>query len=215
MKEVVVVKVVAKLETRDDNGNDQDTIVSLQDGQDTDRIYIIKSQDICITVILMNFILEGNLSLIQKGNNNINKRNEGQELKEMASIPEQKRILLVDDEPDLCMLYQIILHEAGYICDAYKDPIKALQEFKSDYYDLIMLDVKMPKLNGLELCNKIREIDRDVPVSFITASQPFVQIMEYSKYSSLSNIHYIQKPITNEDLAKRVEELINKEIKTI
>jgi CheY-like chemotaxis protein len=58
----------------------------------------------------------------------------------------RNRILLVDDEPDLCMVYQIVLQDAGYECIPYTDSVKALQEYRPNYYDLILLDIKMPVL---------------------------------------------------------------------
>jgi CheY-like chemotaxis protein len=60
----------------------------------------------------------------------------------------RRRILLVDDEPDLCMVYQIVLQDASFECISYTDSVKALQEFRPYYYDLILLDIKMPVLNG-------------------------------------------------------------------
>jgi response regulator receiver domain-containing protein len=82
----------------------------------------------------------------------------------------KKRILLVDDELDICMVYQMMLEDAGYECISYTDSVKALQEFKPYFYDLILLDIKMPLLNGFELCKKIREIDKTVHIIFITSS---------------------------------------------
>src|SRR5919197_705221 len=84
-------------------------------------------------------------------------------------------VLLVDDEPDICMVYQIVLQDAGYQCISYTDPVKALQEFRPTYYDLILLDIKMPVLNGFELCKKIRELDKTVHIIFITASEQFYE----------------------------------------
>jgi hypothetical protein len=48
-------------------------------------------------------------------------------------------ILLVEDEPDVCMVYQIVLEDAGFECISYTDSVKALQEFRPNYYDLIYL----------------------------------------------------------------------------
>ena len=73
------------------------------------------------------------------------------------------------------MVYQIVLEDAGYECTSYTDPVKALQEFKPYFYDLILLDIKMPVLNGFELCRKIREVDRSVHIIFITASEYYEQ----------------------------------------
>ena len=82
----------------------------------------------------------------------------------------RRKILLVDDELDTCLVYQMVLQDAGYECNSYTESVKALQEFRVNYYDLILLDIKMPVLNGFELCKKIREVDRTVHIIFITAS---------------------------------------------
>jgi PleD family two-component response regulator len=58
-------------------------------------------------------------------------------------IRRSKRILLVDDEHDICMVYQIVLQDAGFECISYIDPVKALKEFRPTYYDLVILDIKM------------------------------------------------------------------------
>ena len=117
----------------------------------------------------------------------------------------KKKILLVDDEPDTCLLYKIVLHEAGYECNTYTDPVKALQEFRAGYYDLILLDIKMPILNGFELCKNIRELDKTVQIIFITASEISFENFRSHHYPELSNIYCIQKPIENEELIKIVD----------
>jgi DNA-binding response OmpR family regulator len=66
------------------------------------------------------------------------------------------------------MLYQMVLNDAGFECSSYTDSVKALLEFKLYFYDLILLDIKMPVINGFELCKKIRELDKTVQVIFIT-----------------------------------------------
>ena len=86
-----------------------------------------------------------------------------------------KKILIVDDESDICMVYQMVLEDAGYQCSSYTDPVQALQEFKPNHYDLILLDIKMPVLNGFDLCKKIIELDRTVHILFITASEEYYE----------------------------------------
>ena len=121
---------------------------------------------------------------------------------------QNRHILLVDDEPDICMVYQMVLQDAGYGCNTYTDPVKALQEFRAGYYDLILLDIKMPILNGFELCSKIREQDKAVRICFITASEMIYENFRSQRHPELSNIYYIQKPIENEGLTERVNKMI-------
>ena len=71
-----------------------------------------------------------------------------------------KRILMVDDEKDIVYLFALILEDKGYLVDTYTDPIRALIEFKANYYDMIILDYRMESLNGLELYQKIRTVDK-------------------------------------------------------
>jgi PleD family two-component response regulator len=87
---------------------------------------------------------------------------EGQE--KLYEQTRKKRILLVDDEPDHCMVYQIVLEDAGYKCTSYTDSVKALQEFRPNHYDLVILDIRMPKLDGFALCEEIREVDSEVQI---------------------------------------------------
>ena len=73
------------------------------------------------------------------------------------------------------MVYQIVLEDTGYECTSYTDSVRALQEFKPDYYDLVILDIRMPKLDGFALCEKIREVDREVQIIFITAGEAYYE----------------------------------------
>ena len=97
-------------------------------------------------------------------------------------------------------LYQIVLEDAGYECKSYTDSVKAVKEFRPNYYDLILLDIKMPVLNGFELCKKIREVDKTVHIIFITASEQFYDKFRSQHYPELGKINYIQKPIGNDEL---------------
>jgi CheY-like chemotaxis protein len=125
---------------------------------------------------------------------------------------QKKRILVVDDEPDICMVYQMMLEDAGYECLPYTDPVKALQQFKPYFYDLILLDIKMPVLNGFELCKKIREIDKTVHIVFITASEAYYEKFRSQHFRELGKINYIQKPIGNDELVQIVNTIIGNSI---
>src|SRR5919197_396966 len=82
---------------------------------------------------------------------------------------ERRRILLVDDEHDICMVYQIVLEEHGFECMSYIDSVKGLQEFKPHFYDLILLDIKMPVLNGFEFYKNIIEVDKNNTGNFFNS----------------------------------------------
>jgi CheY-like chemotaxis protein len=124
----------------------------------------------------------------------------------------KKRILVVDDEIDICIVYQIVLQDAGYECVSYIDSVKALQEFRSNYYDLILLDIKMPILTGFELCKKIIELDKTVRVIFVTASEAYYEEFRNKHFPELGKINYIQKPIGNEELVQIVNTIVGNSI---
>src|ERR671928_107529 len=120
---------------------------------------------------------------------------------------EKKKILLVDDERDICLSYQIVLQDAGYECISYTDSVQALQEFRPNYYDLVILDIRMPKLDGFALCEKIREFDKVVQIIFITAGEAYYENFRKQYYPEIGNdvnINCLQKPIENEELIKIV-----------
>ena len=120
----------------------------------------------------------------------------------------KKRVLVVDDEPDTCIVYQIVLQDAGYECISYIDPVKALKEFRPTYYDLVILDIKMPVLNGFELCKKIIELDKTVHIIFITASEEYYEKFRSEHFPELGKINYIQKPIGNQELVQIVNTVV-------
>ena len=121
-----------------------------------------------------------------------------------------KRILLVDDEPDVTYAIEKILENNGFLVSSYNDPTLALSNFKLGFYDLLLLDIRMPKINGFELYQKIREIDSYVKICFLTASEMFYE--EYRRldaYPRLNKEHFIQKPIRTEDLIHQINEILS------
>jgi two-component system, OmpR family, response regulator ChvI len=89
------------------------------------------------------------------------------------SIPKKKKILLVDDEPDITSSLKIGLEDNGFAVDIFNDSALALSNFKAGMYALVLLDVKMPQINGFELYEKIREVDSKVKACFITAHEVY------------------------------------------
>lgn len=82
----------------------------------------------------------------------------------------KKRILLVDDEPDITLTFKIALHSTGlFEVYTFNEPLQALANFKSGFYHLVFTDIKMPKMNGYEFRQKIKEIDNDIKICFLTA----------------------------------------------
>ena len=69
------------------------------------------------------------------------------------------RILIVDDEVDITTVYTLGLQDNGFKVDAFNDPLQVLSDFKSGSYNLVLIDYKMPNMNGLELYREIRKID--------------------------------------------------------
>ena len=143
--------------------------------------------------------------------NNTSEEEQGQEWLHNQTTG-SKRILVVDDEYDVCMAYQMVLQDAGFECISYTDSVKALQEFRPNYHDLILLDIKMPVLNGFELCKKIIELDKTVHIIFVTASEEYYEQFRSQHFPELGKINYIQKPIGNDELVQIVNTIVGNSI---
>ncbi|MFL6338135.1 MAG: response regulator [Nitrososphaeraceae archaeon] len=116
-----------------------------------------------------------------------------------------KSVLIVDDEPDVNLTLKITLEESGFQVDTFDDPILALNTFKKGVYDLLVLDIKMPKMHGFELYREIRRIDNEVKICFLTAGE-----MYYGAYADIFNENqFIRKPIENKELISKVNEIID------
>ena len=123
-------------------------------------------------------------------------------------------ILLIDDELDITLTIKGILEDAGFKVDSFNDPIFVLDNYKVNFYDLVILDILMPKMNGFELYVKIKEKDPKVKVCFLTASEFYYEKFRKEYSSQLVKIldkeFFIQKPIKNKDLIKYVTTIISK-----
>jgi DNA-binding response OmpR family regulator len=120
----------------------------------------------------------------------------------------KKRICFVDDEPDIILLCKIVLEEGGFEVYTFTDSLLALSNFKPDFYDLIILDIKMPNMDGFELCKKIKEKDQNTKVCFLTASEMYYETFRKNGYGSVDKDLFLRKPIENDELIKRVKQII-------
>src|SRR5919106_6549873 len=112
-----------------------------------------------------------------------------------------KRIMLVEDEADIVMLFKMILEsDAGLKVDSFTDPFAALDNFKFGLYDLIMIDIALPKMNGFELYYKIKKLDDKVKICFLTAGEMYYEGIRKEAFPELDTNCFIRKPITNEAL---------------
>jgi CheY-like chemotaxis protein len=114
------------------------------------------------------------------------------------------KILLVDDEPDVITTFKLTLESAGFIVDAYQNPLLALSTFTPSNYNMAILDIKMPQMNGFELSNKIEQIDNKTKVCFISAYNVEDKALK-EKYPTLQIKCFLPKPIAVSDLLKRLE----------
>jgi len=128
-----------------------------------------------------------------------------------------KKILLVDDEPDVLYTIKNILEDNGFQVDTFNDPIISLKSYSINYYNLVILDIKMPKMDGFELYAKIRVKDPKVKICFLTASEMYYEKFRKTR-SEFGRIIgedcFIQKPIKNEDLVKKLTAIMNIDITT-
>ena len=114
----------------------------------------------------------------------------------------KKRILLIDNEAGLCRMMEQILLDNGYLARAYTSPQKAVEEFQPGAWDLVITDIKMPGMSGLEVLQKVKERSKDIPVIMITAYATVdmsIQALRKGAYDMLT------KPFEPEELIYRVK----------
>ncbi|HEY7082994.1 MAG TPA: response regulator [Nitrososphaeraceae archaeon] len=119
------------------------------------------------------------------------------------------RILLVDDETDSTSLFRTVLEDLGFVVDVFNDSPLALSNFKPGFYELLILDIRMPKMDGLELCREIRKLDDKVKVCFLTASEIYNENLRTSLHELDQNARircFISKPVGLDDFVKRIKQ---------
>jgi two-component system, OmpR family, response regulator ChvI len=122
---------------------------------------------------------------------------------------QQPRIMLVEDEPDAILTYKLMLSEEDYSIEAFTDSQEALRQFtKMDpsYYDLVIADIRMPLLNGLELYQRIKAINRGTKVLFISSLEPAMEMI--SILPDVNSGDLIRKPVEKDGFIKIVRKAL-------
>ena len=124
-----------------------------------------------------------------------------------------KRILIVDDEPDITSSLKIGLEyneDNEFKVDTFNDSIEALLNYKTGHYDLLLLDIKMPEMDGFDLYHEIKKIDDNVKIFFLTASEMYYENFRTKQYCELDKNMFLRKPISIYYLSKRIKEELQK-----
>ncbi|WP_217587672.1 response regulator transcription factor [Lentibacillus saliphilus] len=116
------------------------------------------------------------------------------------------KVLLIDDEPRMLDLLELYLAPHGYTCKKMSNSLEALDHLESYVYDLVLLDVMMPEMDGWTLGKKIRTIS-DVPIIMITALDQHEDIVKGLK---LGADDYITKPLNEQELLARIEAVLRR-----
>jgi DNA-binding response OmpR family regulator len=119
-----------------------------------------------------------------------------------------KRILVVDDEYDIGLTIKVVLEENGFKVDSFTDASQALQNFRNDLYDLVILDVIMPETDGFSLYEKIKKLDDRVIICFLTATNDTYYEILKKNYPNINENCIIHKPVDNESLLRQINSIL-------
>jgi DNA-binding response OmpR family regulator len=117
--------------------------------------------------------------------------------------------MIIDDDKDITNLFSTFLEYNGYIVDAYTNPLKAFHNFRKNSHDLIILDLKMPIMDGMTLYYKIKEIDEQVIICFTTADKNYIQDLRKGIIDIEKIVLY--KPILLKDLKNKIDWLLSRQ----
>ena len=127
----------------------------------------------------------------------------------LTSRVTKRRILVVDNERDITVALQVGLEDSGFDVDTFTDPSLALKSFKPSLYDLVLIDIVMPDIDGFELYERFKIIDPDVKVCFLTASEMYHQEFRKAEHCALDKDLFLQKPISTDNLIREINIRIN------
>jgi DNA-binding NtrC family response regulator len=132
----------------------------------------------------------------------------------MVQGPEKSKVMTVDDQREVTIPLKIVLERSGlFEVDSYDNPIRALASFKPDQYEVVIVDVRMPDIDGFALYKKIKTIDKKIKICFLTSGYD----LEYyynMLYSDLAGVLekngdcIIDRPVTSDQLIRVINKLL-------
>ena len=117
--------------------------------------------------------------------------------------------MVIDDDTDITNLFSIFLECNGYIVNAYTNPLETFHNFRKNSHDLIILDLKMPIMDGMTLYHKIKEIDEQVVICFTTADKNYIQQLQKDIIDIDKIVLY--KPVLLKDLKNKIDWLLSRQ----
>jgi DNA-binding response OmpR family regulator len=123
-------------------------------------------------------------------------------------ITEEKRlskvVLILDDDPDMTSIFSLGLQDEGFEVYTFNDPLDVLSQFRPNFYDLMLIDINMPKMNGIDLSRQLLELDPNVKICFITAGEANIEVLR-ELYPTRNIGCFIKKPVTIDQLVGRLK----------
>ncbi|AFU59689.1 putative signal transduction response regulator, receiver domain protein [Candidatus Nitrososphaera gargensis Ga9.2] len=113
------------------------------------------------------------------------------------------RILYIDDEVNITKVIKYGLEQYGFAVDVFNHPKAALSSFQPGVYDLLLIDIRLPEINGLDLCNKLLRIDSNVKICFITAYDLKKEEVR-NRVPDLQTECIIKKPVSFDNLVSKI-----------
>jgi two-component system catabolic regulation response regulator CreB/two-component system response regulator ChvI len=118
-----------------------------------------------------------------------------------------KRIAIVDDEPDITAVLKKGLEQNGFAVEAFNDPRQALSSYQPQHYDLMIIDIRMPNINGFDLYRELKKKDSEVKVCFLTAFEIYYE--EFRKmFPNIDVRAFVRKPVGIATLVKQINSVI-------
>jgi two-component system catabolic regulation response regulator CreB/two-component system response regulator ChvI len=126
----------------------------------------------------------------------------------VSKSTKEVHILLVDDEEDIADLLRRALKRMGHRVSVYHDPLMALEEFRAGSFDLALLDIRMPGMNGYQLLKEIRRLDRDLKCCFLTAFEILKEDFAQHEIPAETIDCFIKKPVHLSEFTRKVNGIL-------